>query len=210
MDHDLEVLEQVLGENEFDHVGVIVGTTWLPEAERFDIVVRARPTPDTGAGQWSIACHSPIRWAITESPIVEAELLDDHPALLDIVDEQAELYFRGVAADPAALTDALRAAHDRHLGMFVAFEDQVNETAEGLRRHIAGGYGKLAGGSKAAMTLLADVLLAHGVAPNILPAGPPKRWSERQGTWVAPPASLTLLVLGDSWVIAEQFLAIAH
>ena len=83
------------------------------------------------------------------------------------------------------LEHALRAAHAEAAGEHVEFED-------GIAERLAVGYGRLASGPVTLLRRYASVAEDYGVATNLTVTGPGR-------------AGLSLLELGDSFVVAERF-----
>ena len=136
-----------------------------------------------------------VRWVATSTPFHRAALHTEHPGLLPYADEHGGLSFRGSAADPARLAHALRDAHAQAAGPHVAFEDVVNTIFAGrLELLLALGFGQLANGPVTLLRRYAEVASEPGVETNQIVPGPGR-------------AGLSLLELGDTFVVAERFAA---
>ena len=126
-----------------------------------------------------------MRWRATGEPFGHALLHGQHPGLLPFADERGGLSFRGRPPEPGRLEDALRAAHAEAAGEHVEFDD-------GIAERLAIGYGQLASGPVTLLRRYASVAEDYGVATNLTVTGPGR-------------AGLSLLELGDSFVVAERF-----
>ncbi len=136
-----------------------------------------------------------VRWVASSTPFHRATLHTEHAGLLPYADEHGGLSFRGNAADPERLAHALRDAHVQAAGPHVAFEDVVNTIFAGrLELLLSLGFGQLANGPVTLLRRYAEVASEHGVATNLIVTGPGR-------------AGLSLLELGDSFVVAERFAA---
>jgi hypothetical protein len=135
----------------------------------------------------TIRCDGVVRWLVTGEPFGHARLHAEHPGLLPFADERGGLSFRGRPREPERLAHALRAAHAESAGPHIAFE-------EGLAERLAVGYGRLASGPVTLLRRYASVAGGHGVATNLTITGPGR-------------TDLSLLELGDSYVVAERFTA---
>ena len=130
------------------------------------------------------------------APFDRATLHAEHPGLLPYADERGGLSFRGRPADPERLAHALRDAHVRARRPHIAFEDVVNTIFAGrLELLLSLGFGQLANGPVTLLRRYAEVASAHGVATTLIVTGPGR-------------AGLSLLELGDSFVVAERFSAL--
>jgi len=133
----------------------------------------------------TLRCDGAVRWQTTSDPFATAVLHGEHPGLLQFADERGGLSFKGAPAEPERLEAALRVAHAEAAGRHIAFE-------EGLAERLAIGYGRLASGPVTLLRRYAHVADDHGVATNLTVTGPGRN-------------GLTLLELGDTFVVAERF-----
>ena len=155
------------------------------------------PRGHRGGRSWdrTLRADGVVRWVASSTPFDRATLHADHPGLLPYADEHGGLSFRGAPADPERLAHALRDAHAQAAGPHVAFEDVVNTIFAGrLELLLSLGFGQLANGPVTLLRRYAEVASEHGVATNLIVTGPGR-------------AGLSLLELGDSFVVAERFAA---
>jgi hypothetical protein len=181
---DLGDLPALLADEGVQAVGTITGTRVSGAALRLDVRLSAWATR---TWERTIRCDGVVRWLATGEPFSHARVHAEHPGLLPFADERGGLSFRGRPPEPERLAHALRAAHAEAAGPHVEFD-------EGLAERLAVGYGRLASGPVTLLRRYASVAGGHGVATNLTITGPGR-------------TDLSLLELGDSFVVAERFSA---
>jgi hypothetical protein len=179
---DLGDVPALLADEGVQAVGAVVGTRVRGDALQ---VYRRLEAWAKRSWRRTIRCDGVVRWRATGEPFGHAFLHREHPGLLPFADEFGGLSFRGVPREPERLVHALRAEHAETAGEYVAFE-------EGLAERLAVGYGRLATGPVTLLRRYADVAGGHGVETNLTITGPGR-------------SGLSLLELGDSFVVAERF-----
>ena len=179
---DLGDIPALLTDEGVQAVGAIRGTHVAGNALRVDLHLAA-----WAKRTWerAIRCDGVVRWRATSQPFGHALLHAEHPGLLPFADERGGLSFRGRPTEPERLEHALRAAHAEAAGEHVAFDD-------GIAERLSLGYGRLASGPVTLLRRYASVAGRHGVDTNLTITGPGR-------------AGLSLLELGDSFVVAERF-----
>jgi hypothetical protein len=180
---DLGDIPALLHDEGVQALGAVVGTRVRGDALQLYVKLSA-----WRSRSWmrTVRCDGAVRWQATSDPFSGAVLHAEHPGLLAYADERGGLSFNGVPAAPDQLVAALRAAHAEAAGRHIAFEDA------GLAERLAVGYGQLASGPVTLLRRYANVAGHHGVATNLTVTGPGR-------------AGLTLLELGDTFVVAERF-----
>jgi hypothetical protein len=180
--NDLGDVPALLTDEGVQAIGTIRGTSVAGDALRLDVRLAAwaRRTWER-----TIRCDGVVRWRATSEPFGHALLHAEHPGLLPYSDERGGLSFCGRPSEPERLEHALRVAHAETAGEHVAFED-------GIAERLAVGYGRLASGPVTLLRRYASVAGRHGLDTNLTITGPGR-------------AGLSLLELGDSFVVAERF-----
>jgi hypothetical protein len=180
--NDLGDVPALLTDEGVQAVGTIIGTSRAGDALRVDVRLSA-----WASRVWdrAIRCDGVVRWRATSEPFGHALLHAEHPGLLPYSDERGGLSFRGRPSEPERLEHALRAAHAEAAGEHIPFED-------GIATRLSIGYGRLASGPVTLLRRYASVAGRHGLATNLTITGPGR-------------AGLSLLELGDSFVVAERF-----
>jgi hypothetical protein len=180
--NDLGDVPALLADEGVQAVGAIVGTRVRGDALQLYLKLEA-----WAQRSWrrTIRCDGVVRWRTTNEAFSHAVLHAEHPGLLPFTDERGGLSFRGVPGEPERLVHELRATHAETAGDHIAFEEDLHE-------RLAIGYGRLASGPVTLLRRYADVAGGHGVETNLTVTG-------------AGRAGLSLLELGDSFVVAERY-----
>jgi hypothetical protein len=189
---ELGDLPALLADEQLDAIGSLAGFERTGDGLRLHV----RLTGIEGRS-WdrTLRADGVVRWVASSTPFRRATLHDEHPGLLPYADDRGGLSFRGRATHPERLAHALRDAHVQAAGPHVAFEDVVNRLFAGrLELLLSLGYGQLANGPVTLLRRYAEVASEHGLTTNLIVTGP-----GRDG--------LSLLELGDSFVVAERFAA---
>jgi hypothetical protein len=187
---ELGDLPALLADEALDALGAVMGSERTGDGLRLDVRLAGR---DRRTWDRAIRADGVVRWVVSSSRFHRAALLSEHPGLLPFTDDFGGLSFQGRAADPQRLADALRAAHAELAGRHIAFEEVVNALL-GVDALLALGFGQLANGPVTLLRRYAEVAEAHGVATRLTVTGP-----GRDG--------LSLLELGETYVVAERFTA---
>jgi hypothetical protein len=180
---DLGDIPALLHDEGVQATGAVVGTRVRGDALQLYLKLSAWRNR---SWRRTLRCDGAVRWQATGEPFSSACVHAEHPALLPYADERGGLSFKGVPAEPQRLVAALRAAHHEAARGHVAFED------DGLAERLAVGYGRLASGPVTLLRRYADIAERSGVATHLVVTGP-----GRDG--------LSLLELGDTFVVAERF-----
>ncbi len=204
MKHNLGDLPQLFEDEMLDNVGSIAEVRADADAAYLRIVLEIHGFNDSHERR-AIECHKAVRWQLSDETIYSFEVHGEHPALLAFADEQADLFFNGKPPDPARLADALRAISASRAGRYLDFDATVNTVAGDLATLLSGGYGKLATGPVKVLRAFQEALERDGVGTSLLTTGEPKMYIERETRWVPVPRGLSVLALGDSWIVAQSF-----
>ena len=189
---ELGDLPALLADEQLDAIGTLAGFERTGDGLRLHVRLAG-----IEGRSWdrTLRADGVVRWVASSTPFDRATLHTEHAGLLPYADEHGGLSFRGNAADPERLAHALREAHVQAAGPHVAFEDVVNTIFAGrLELLLSLGFGQLANGPVTLLRRYAEVASEHGVATNLIVTGPGR-------------AGLSLLELGDSFVVAERFAA---
>jgi hypothetical protein len=210
MHHDLADLPELLDPDDDDvdaPVATILQMTIDAEPARLEIVIRLN-WPDHEPEHRTLECINVVRWVLIDGSVSEANVFDEHPGLLDYTDERGELFFTGAPSDPSRTAAALRDAHISLVGRYLDFDEVVNIDEFGRRplsNLLSLGYGKLAEGSLTLMREFQALLEQGGSRTSLLRLGNRKLWANDERRWVDAPNPLSLLDLGESWIVAQRF-----
>jgi hypothetical protein len=201
--HDLADLPELF-DDELDRVASIAEVRSDAHAAFLRIVLDVRGL-DGSHERRAIECREAVRWRLSDETIYTLEVHDEHPALLAVADDQADLFFTGTPADPSRAADGLRALSARLAGPYLDFDATVNTDAGGLAALLGGGYGRLATGPVTLLRAFGEALERDGVRASLVTTGRASRYLGHETGWTPPPRDLSVLDLGESWVVAESF-----
>jgi hypothetical protein len=156
------------------------------------------------SSNWLVRAHAArgVRLDLRE-PASRVELADTHPLLLPHAARRSELYVRNGPADPSRLLGDLWRAHRQVTGGWIPTDAYLNGGYGLLSGEIGRGFGQLAAGPRPLLEAYAEVARDHGMQPNLLGDHPPVRWED--GAYVEQTEPLHVLLIGDSWGVAERF-----
>ena len=150
-----------------------------------------------------VRCSGVREWVVRCGYIGSAELRSDHPVLLPFVDPVSDLFFSNPAADPTSVVGELADRHHALVGSWIPFRRFLNAKPEGVAALLRCPCGKLASGPVSLLLAYQEVLTACQVNSSLLPPSPLKYWDG--DTLREQTKPLYALILGESFVIAEQF-----
>lgn len=127
--------------------------------------------------------------------------------LIDVIDDSAELYFKGPVADGAGLARALLHAHCNVVGDWRPIQPYVNKAIWSMDL-LAESMGVFAGGPASLMDAYESVLRRYGAFSSRLEGGPAKVW-RGDLQWQTLDWSLQLLLL-DSRLAGSGHRGLAH
>ena len=165
--------------------------------------------PDRAERRWRVTARRVRAGRLLHARWVERlSLTGDHPLLLPHVAAVGELYFVGRPVDVDATVGRLYAAHRRVAGDWFGPTAFLNATAQRpAAALLAGGHGLLAKGPTPLVEAYAAVLRAEGIRVTTPPARPPVVWLD-DGGWVRETGDLAVLLLDESYLVAEAFEAV--
>jgi len=156
---------------------------------------------------WRLSISDPIESRLSLGQHWSVEVARDHPLLIDVIDDGAELYFKGPVANAAGLLGALLHAHRNVVGDWRPIQPYVNKAIWSMDL-LAGSMGVFAGGPASLMDAYESVLRRYGAFSSRLEGGPAKVW-RGDLQWQALDWSPQLLLL-DSRVAGSGHRGLAH
>jgi len=151
---------------------------------------------------WSIEATKHMKNHISFDSAQMIKFKDDHPLLWEFTDIQCELYFSGDCKDTPKLFYDLYHTHeklfDKHQNFNITFGEQTSNS-----KRFQYNNGLLAIGSKKLMKLYAECLKKNGLDFTIIAEHYAKHWNGQR--FISEPNNLKILLLGDTFVIAENF-----
>jgi hypothetical protein len=125
-----------------------------------------------------------------EDEIASIQVVSEHPLLLDYQEQHASIYVAGVGDNPSAILRELQEALLAATSRWRDASTYLNAASEAV---LTDGYGMLFGGPESLGKIVIATLSKAKVSHTVLPSG-------------RPTVPVQVLVAGDNWVIAEQFL----
>ncbi len=155
---------------------------------------------------WEIRATNPVEMNLKAGRSNGAALFGDHPLLWGFSEPVSQLNFTGPSGRHEVLLWELYERHHALTEDFIPFDRFMN--AHFIRNRLSGGSGVLANGPDRLLREYASVLKRSDLAPYFpYPAKPPVRWDEDRRHRVAEDRHFSVLILGDSHIIATNFSA---
>ncbi|MFN0133809.1 MAG: hypothetical protein ACKVW3_14920 [Phycisphaerales bacterium] len=137
------------------------------------------------------------------------ELVADHVVLWPFTEPREQLYFYGPRENADTVLGALMREHKRAAGEYLDFWACFNDSlVSDYFDILSAPSGVLATGPAPLIRAYARALESVGMRHSVLELGPAKHWNGRD--WVENAMPLHALFLGDSLVIAEDFVETAR
>jgi len=153
--------------------------------------------------QWKVRTTGHRKNHISFDRTAFIAITNDHPLLWEFTDLQCELYFSGQCKDPAMLFYHLYLTHKSLFKIYqpfnISFGDDTNTSTRFQYTN-----GLLAEGPKKLLTKYADCLKQNGLDYSIIGERPATCWDGKQ--FVNENKNLKVFLLGDTYIIAEDFL----
>jgi hypothetical protein len=169
-----------------------------------EITVQINEVNEVSERKWRISLNSYLSGQVSTDTACFMEHTNDHSLLWEYNDLQASLYFTGAPDDIYKLYWDLHNIHTYLYGSRLGVEKYLN-TGRKFDDLMKAQYGLLANGPKKLLTKLAECLQKHGVKSTIVNERKPSFWNGHK--YVAELRELSLLFIGDSYFIAEEFKA---
>ena len=152
---------------------------------------------------WEVLCSGIREHCLTFGMHNRLEFFDKHVLLWPHLERHISTSFYGQAENPLAVYGALYQRHHELAGDWLPFHRFLNSSM-GLLELISGGYGMLAEGPAPLVLAYEEVMSAHGFSTaHREPATP----AYGGGSWLELETKAFVLILDDSYVVAEQFVA---
>jgi len=155
---------------------------------------------------WQVLCSNVKEDSLSLGVHYDLQLYDDHVLLWPHVARRTSTSFYGKAQNSLAVIGALCERHKELVGDWLPFHRFLNSNI-GLSELISGGFGMLAEGPEPLVLAYEDVMRGHGFSTSHLDPTKPVYFGGNQGRDQERPAFV--LILDDSYVVAEQFAASA-
>jgi hypothetical protein len=204
----LDSLINITGTGEFEDDGSFC----ITHAEYIDADLHLQldlKLPNGTSASRAILCRQPRSHHILMAEHVDQLLIsDNHFLIWPHSQPQFELYFHGRAQDSRTLLGALLMTHVQIFGENVPFPHFMNSAIFSQRVDLLNmGFGLLATGPETAITAYRTVLTDFHIRHSSPPPHEPKWWNG--SSWQTEKESLYLLMMGDSFVVAPEFLEVS-
>ena len=162
-------------------------------------------TIDPFPSVWEIEARGHREVCFKSGRFDQIALESDHPLLWGHTMPTEQLNFIGPPGPHESLLWRLYERHRQVVGDYIPFDRHVQSHFIGNR--LSGGGGVLAEGPTRLLRTYADVLAGSDLEPYFpYPTRPAVRWDEAR-QWVVEDAPLAVLILGESYLVAEEFSA---
>ncbi len=152
--------------------------------------------------KWEISAKS-VRDYLILKPLGELRYCDSDHILIKLQkDENVSLYFNGKPSNSYTLIGKLILSHQEVCENWIPFDKYLNSIAH-ISSLLEGGHGLLAEGPKILLDKYAEVLVSENIIVSNLKSRPAKWWDGNN--WIEEKSPLSILILGESYFIAEQF-----
>lgn len=153
---------------------------------------------------WQVLCSLVKEQSLSLGDHYDLQFFDDHVLLWPHLSRRTSTSFYGKAENPLAVVGALYQRHKELVGEWLPFHRFLNSNIQ-LSELISGGFGMLAEGPEPLVLAYEDVMRAHGFAASHLDPAKPVYGGGTE--LLGPNAGAFVLVLDDSYVVAEHFAA---
>ncbi|MEM8969224.1 MAG: hypothetical protein AAGE93_22595 [Bacteroidota bacterium] len=196
-------LAGILSSVEFEEEGGIhiTGADWYSDDLKLEFAIR---TGENDEHQLWEAQITGVRDELIKSDwAVQMQLLEDHPLLWRFNDIQSELYFSKSTDKPYELISSILEAHHKIVSNWYSLSKFINYGQFPFIDLCKSSNALFAKGPKKVLAEYARILSEFKMRPNLFGDCDPKRWTGRK--WVAETEILRILIIGESFVIAEDF-----
>ena len=170
---------------------------------RLSLHITADEYPDIDEN-WQVLCSAVKEQSLSLGDHYGLEFFDDHVLLWPHTARRTLTSFYGKTDSPLAVVGALYQRHKELVGQWIPFHRFLNCSVE-LPELISGGFGMLAEGPEPLVLAYEDVMRAHGFSASHLDPTKPVYGGGKERFSQKTPA--VVLILDDSYVVAEQFIA---
>ena len=198
----LEPLDEIFGSAEFEDDGWIAIDVARWQGDDLAVGLEVRPGGSAPHQHWEIACRGVRRSRLERQIEDRIELLDEHVLLLPHQQVHEQLFISSAPSNATAVVGDLWMAHRKVTADWLAAESLFNPHVS-LVRLLEAGSGLLASGPRVILEAYEEVLNSHDIRFNRIGTRDPVWWKD--GRWVPESEVLRVLVMGDSFVVAESF-----
>jgi hypothetical protein len=201
----LENLLDITREIDFEDYGFLRLTSAESNREtlRLSLHITGDEYPDVHQN-WQVLCSAVKEHSLSLGNHSDLKLFDDHVLLWPHLARRTSTSFYGKVENPLAVIGALYERHKELVDEWLPFDRFLNSDI-GLPELISGGFGMLAEGPEPLVLAYEEVMRAHGFSTSHLDPTKPVYWGGHE--WIGQTTAAFVLILDDSYVVAEQFAA---
>lgn len=152
--------------------------------------------------RWIVRSRALRNFRIEHAPVDFIEERQEHPLLWPFNAPHSQLYIKHSARDPNALHVAIATIHEREFDTSCGIGTFLN-LVPSLDKLCRMDHGLFADGPTPLLKLYATALQEAGCGPYFVGERSPIQWMD--GRWVEDLPSVSVLLFGKSWIIAEEF-----
>lgn len=195
-------LDEIISKLEFEEGGGIriTGIDWYSDDVRVEFSIN---TGVDGQSQlWEIQING-VRSNLIKSEYADRiELFEEHPLLWPFNQLQTSLYFSRSTARPYELFESLYRVHMQVTKKWFSFDKYIN-TNVSIIELCKSTAGLFASGPIMLLAAYKKEFETHAMSPTIVGGYDPKNRVNNQ--WIEEKDQLKVLIIGDSYVVAETF-----
>ncbi|MGH9900392.1 MAG: hypothetical protein ACRD68_00980 [Pyrinomonadaceae bacterium] len=151
--------------------------------------------------RWQVVCPGVREECLSLGCSYDIQLSGDHVLLWPHAARRTSTSFYGKRDNPSAVIGALYERHCELAGKWIPFHRFLNADMR-LTELIGGGFGMLAEGPEPLILAYEEVMQRYGFLTSHLDPRKPVYWD---GQWIETTTALAVLILGESYVVAERF-----
>jgi hypothetical protein len=152
---------------------------------------------------WQVVCSGVREDRLSLGYAHDLQISNKHVLLWPHSARTSAISFYGRAENPSAVAGALYQRHWTLAGKWFPFHRFLNSLP--LTELIAGGFGMLAEGPEPLILAYEEVMRRHGFSTSHRDPMPPGYWGV--DGWLERKAALSVLILDESYIVAENFAA---
>lgn len=154
--------------------------------------------------RWQVVCSGVREDSFSLGYADDLQFLTDHVLLWPHAAPESAVSFYGRAENPYAVAGALYQRHWELMDKWLPFHRFLNPGVR-LTELIAGGFGMLAEGPEPLILAYEEVLQQYGFSTSHRDPRRPVYWGGEG--WLEQGAALSVLILDESYIVAENFVA---
>jgi hypothetical protein len=181
----------------------LTDTEWSAETITLSLDITGDRYPDIHP-HWQVICSGVREQCLSLGTAYKLQLTVDHILLWPHKKRKLSTYFSGTCENPDSVIGSLYRRHWELTKGWITFNRFLNPNVH-LNKLITGGSGMLAEGPEPLMLTYEDVLQRFGLSTSHVDAGEPAYWDDE--TWREERETLSVLVIDQSYIVAEKFVA---